>query len=61
MGEFGGWGLRWAPGGGFGVVLRSGPGIRITRTNGKTFSVTVDDAETGAALLTALAARAQAR
>ena len=22
MGEFGGWGLRWAPGGGFGVVLR---------------------------------------
>ena len=61
MGEFGGWGLRWAPGGGFGVVLRSGPGIRITRTNGKTFSVTVDDAEAGAALLTALAARAQAR
>lgn len=42
-------------------MLRSGPGIRITRTNGKTFSVTVDDAETGAALLTALAARAQAR
>lgn len=57
MGEFGGWGLRWAPGGGFGVVLRRGPGIRVTRTNGKTFTVTVDDAETGAALLQALATR----
>lgn len=57
MWEFGGWGLRWAPGGGFGVVLRRGPGIRVTRTNGKTFTVTVDDAATGAALLQALAAR----
>ena len=59
MGEFGGWGLRWAPGGsGFGVVLRTGPGIRVTRTNGKAFTVTTDDAETGAALLNALGARA---
>jgi len=57
MGEFGGWGLRWAPGGGFGVVLRSGPGIRVTRANGKVFTVTVDDAATGAALLTALRSR----
>jgi len=53
MGEYGGWGLRWAPGGGFGVVLRSGPGIRVHRTGGKVFTVTVDDAETGAALLSA--------
>ncbi len=60
MGEFGGWGLRWAPGSGFGVVLRTGPGIRVTRTNGKIFTVTVDDAESGAALLDGLAARARA-
>ncbi|WP_455133085.1 DUF1648 domain-containing protein [Microbacterium aurum] len=60
MGEFGGWGMRWAPGGGFGVVLRSGPGIRVHRTNGKVVTVTVEDAATGAALLGALAARAKA-
>ncbi len=53
MGEFGGWGLRWAPGGGFGVVMRSGAAIRVHRTGGKVFTVTVDDAETGAALLSA--------
>jgi len=57
MGEFGGWGLRWAPGGGFGVVLRSGPAIRVHRRNGKTFTVTVEDAATGAALLGALSTR----
>lgn len=57
MGEFGGWGLRWAPGGGSGVVLRTGPGIRVTRTTGKAFTVTVDDAATGAALLEALRTR----
>ncbi|WP_288785476.1 DUF1648 domain-containing protein [uncultured Microbacterium sp.] len=61
MGEFGGWGLRWAPGGGFGVVLRSGPGIRVRRTGGKVFTVTVDDAATGAALLEALRVRAPDR
>lgn len=60
MGEFGGWGMRWGPGGGFGVVLRSGPGIRVRRTNGKVITVTVEDAVTGAALLGALAARAKA-
>ncbi len=60
MGEFGGWGMRWAPGGGFGAVLRSGPGIRVHRTNGKVVTVTVEDAATGAALLGALAARAKA-
>lgn len=58
MGEFGGWGLRWAPGGGFGVVLREGEGIRVRRRSDKVFTVTVDDAETGAAVLAALAARA---
>ena len=57
MGMFGGWGMRWAPGR-FGVVLRTGPAIEVTRHSGKQFVVTVDDAETGASLLAALAARA---
>lgn len=42
---------------GFGVVLRSGPAIRVHRRNGKTFTVTVEDAATGAALLGALSTR----
>ena len=56
--EWGGWGLRWVPGTGFGIVMRTGPGIAITRGDGRIFAVTVDDAETGAALLTAVAERA---
>ncbi|RLK48993.1 DUF1648 domain-containing protein [Microbacterium telephonicum] len=55
--EFGGWGLRWVPGGGFGVVLRTGPGIRVERRGERTFTVTVADAATGAAVLEALRAR----
>lgn len=61
MGEFGGWGLRWAPGGGFGVVMRTGSAIRVHRVGGGVFTVTVDDAETGAALLAAEAERASGR
>lgn len=57
MGEFGGWGMRWAPGR-FGVVLRTGAGIEVMRRSGKLFVVTVDDAATGAALLAALTERA---
>ncbi len=57
MGEFGGWGLRWSVDRRFGVVLRAGAAIEVTRTNGRRFVVTVDDAETGAALLEALVAR----
>ncbi|GAA5029097.1 DUF1648 domain-containing protein [Microbacterium fluvii] len=57
MGEFGGWGLRSAPGR-FGIVLRTGEAIEVTRRSGRRFVVTVDDAATGAALLSALAERA---
>lgn len=56
MGQFGGWGMRWGPAG-FGVVLRAGEGIEVRRRSGKTLTVTVDDAATGAALLNALATR----
>lgn len=55
MGEFGGWGLRSVPGR-FGVVLRGGPALQVTRRSGRQFVVVVDDAATAAALLEALAA-----
>lgn len=54
LGEFGGWGLRWAPGR-FGIVMRTGEGIVITRKDGRVFALTIDDAETGAGLLEAVA------
>lgn len=58
MGEYGGWGWRYGAGGsGWGVVLRAGEAIRIIRRDGRPFTVTVDDAATGASLLNALAAR----
>lgn len=53
--EFGGWGWRWSPGGRFGIVMREGEGIRITRSNGREFVVTLDDAENAAARLAAAA------
>lgn len=55
--EFGGWGLRTGATGRTGVILRSGPALQVTRTGGRTFVVTVDDAQTGAAILNTLAAR----
>jgi len=62
MGEFGGWGVRIAPSGRrFGIVLRAGEALEATRRNGRRFVVTVDDAETAAALLEALVQQARAR
>jgi hypothetical protein len=40
------------------VVVRRGPALRLSLRDGKTFLVTVDDAETGAALLNDLIAAA---
>ena len=59
MSEFGGWGLRFG-GGRTGVILRSGEAIEVTRTRGRAIVVTVDDAETAAALLVGFVARARA-
>lgn len=60
MREFGGWGLRTrVQDGATGVVLRRGSGIEVQRTGGRRFVVTVDDAETGAALLNTLASRSR--
>ena len=52
--DFGGWGWRWTGDGRSGVILRPGPSIEVTQTNGKQFIVTVDDAATGAGVLAAL-------
>lgn len=56
MADFGGWGWRLRPGA-HGIVLRDGEGIWVKRRSTRDFAVTVDDAATGAGLLTALAAR----
>ncbi|KQZ11172.1 hypothetical protein ASD23_03505 [Agromyces sp. Root1464] len=55
--EFGGWGIRIAPDGAFGIVLRAGEALQVTRRGGRRFVVTVDDAATAAALLEALSSR----
>lgn len=55
--DFGGWGWRWGGRGRTGVILRAGKGVEVTRSNDKRFVVTVDDAETCAAVLGALVAQ----
>ena len=55
--QFGGWGIRSGLDGRFGIVLRGGEAIQVARRSGGPFVVTVDDAATGAAVLSALAAR----
>lgn len=56
--EFGGYGIRWAGSGRWGVVTRSGEALEVIRKNGTSVTVTVSQAATGAALLNSLAARA---
>ncbi|WP_185975841.1 DUF1648 domain-containing protein [Tessaracoccus rhinocerotis] len=60
LGDFGGWGWRFNPGYGQGIVMRTGEALRVTRTNGKKLTVTVDDAATAAALLRGLKDRSRA-
>ena len=57
MSEFGGYGWRWAPGRSFGVVTRRGEAIEVERHDGRRFTITVDDATTGASLLAAHVAK----
>lgn len=59
LGEFGGYGIRSA-GHGTGVILRNGEALRVTRTSGRQFVVTVDDAATGASVLEGLVAQRRA-
>jgi hypothetical protein len=59
--DFGGWGWRWAPGRRTGIVMRRGPGIEVTRADGRRLVVTVDDAEQGASVVATLARRVRAQ
>src|SRR5690554_2531428 len=52
--DFGGWGWRWDGAGRSGIIMRRGQALQVTRSSGKKFVVTVDDAATGAAVLAAL-------
>lgn len=51
--KWGGWGYRVMPGRSA-LVLRKGPGLVLTLTDGRAFAVTVNDPETPAALLSTL-------
>ncbi len=55
--EFGGWGYRIGTDGRRGFVLRAGEALEVTRTDGRVFVVTVDDASTAASVLAAAASR----
>lgn len=57
--EFGGWGLRYGPDGRYGVVLRTGEALEVTRSDGRTFFVTVDDAATAASVLVSSASASE--
>ncbi len=56
--DFGGWGIRWGGTRRIGVVTRAGEALEVTRKDGRSLVVTASQAQTGAALLNALAARA---
>lgn len=56
--EWGGWGYRVMPGRSA-VILRGGEGLVVTTTDDKQFAITLDDADTPAALLIALSAPPQ--
>ncbi|GAA0399925.1 hypothetical protein [Streptomyces luteireticuli] len=43
--QWGGWGYRWRPDQGTGVVVRRGEGFVVRLGDGRSFTVTVDDAE----------------
>ena len=51
--QWGGWGYRFMPGRSA-IILRTGPGVVVTLTNGKQFAVSLDSPETPAALLSTL-------
>jgi hypothetical protein len=57
--DFGGWGWRVGRKGRTGVVLRRGRALLVEQTDGRSFVVTVDDADTAAALLNTYADQAR--
>jgi hypothetical protein len=59
--EFGGYGIRWAGTGRWGLVTRSGEALEVSRTGGRSLTITVSQASAAAALLNSLVARQEAR
>lgn len=57
--DFGGWGLRWAPGR-TGIILRRGTALEVRRRSGRNLVVSTPDAEVAAELLNGLVARERA-
>jgi hypothetical protein len=57
VGEFGGWGIRFGGSHSMGIIVRSGDALRVNRRSGRSLVVTVDDAQSAAALLNGLVAR----
>ncbi|MCI4658291.1 hypothetical protein [Cryobacterium zhongshanensis] len=51
--QWGGWGYRFMPGRSA-IILRTGPGVVVTLTNGKQFAVSLNSPEIPAALLSTL-------
>ncbi|MFF5973250.1 hypothetical protein ACFY7C_17170 [Streptomyces sp. NPDC012769] len=52
--QWGGWGYRWRPEMGTAVVVRRGEGLVLRLGDGRTFTVTVDDAESAVDAIRAL-------
>jgi hypothetical protein len=61
LGEFGGWGIRFGRGRRLGIIMRSGEALEVQGRDGGALVVTVDDADTAARLLSAVARRATER
>lgn len=49
--QWGGWGYRWHPRKGMAVVVRRGEGLILRLGDGRSFTVTVDDAEAGVRII----------
>ncbi|MFI8962523.1 hypothetical protein ACIGO8_10425 [Streptomyces sp. NPDC053493] len=56
--QWGGWGYRWRPEKGTAVVVRRGEGLVLWLGDGRTFTVTVDDAESAVQAIRTLLRRA---
>ncbi|MFE9257944.1 hypothetical protein [Streptomyces sp. NPDC006879] len=49
--QWGGWGYRWRPDKGTGVIVRRGEAVVLRLGDGRLFTVTVDDAETAVRII----------
>ena len=54
LGDFGGYGMRFASPGRMGLITRAGEALEVKLANGRTIIITVDDAATSASLLEGL-------